>query len=127
MIADTTKPTWARIWVTARPDGSPRVRQGAWYPVLSQGANTVVLNVDGEPVDLPANLVETRKQSPDRFTVVIRPEEAHNPALGTKKDVGRVYAVCPRSATRIRLWGEPKELECPTCGHRGLVAWWETG
>jgi hypothetical protein len=87
----------------------------------------VVIDVEGSPVDLPAQLVETRTKAPDRFTVVVRTDESPNPARGTRRDLGRVYAVCPRSATRIRLYGRPEELECPVCGHRGLVAWWETG
>lgn len=118
---------WGRVWTTARPEGAPRIRQGAWYPILAHGATRVVLDVGGRPVDLPVRLVETRPKQPDRFTVVYRPSSADNPARGTRQDLGKVYAVCPRDATRIRLYGQPSEVDCPTCGHIGIVAWWETG
>lgn len=118
---------WARIWTTARPEGNPCIRQGAWYPVLAQGASRVVIDVSGQTVDLPARLVETRARQPDRFTVVYRPMGSANPVRGTKQDLGRVYAVCPHDATRIRLYGTPDEVACPLCGYSGIVAWWETG
>lgn len=118
---------WGRIWTTARPEGDHRIRQGAWYPVLTRGSSRIVLDVGGRAVDVPDRLVETRRNQPDRFTVVYRPDESPNPARGTRGDLGRVYAVCPRDATRVRLYGQPEEASCPMCGHSGIVAWWETG
>lgn len=121
-------PGWARIFpATRRPPTDPSPRLGVWYPIVSRDASRVVLEVQGTPVALPDDMVETRSKRPDRFTVVYRTPTDHNPASGTKADLGRVYAVCPSSGTRIRLFGQPQELECPACGHAGEVAWWETG
>lgn len=119
---------WARVFPAARrPRADPMARLGVWYPVVSRGASRVVLDVHGRRLDLPDDLVEIRAKRPDRFTVVYRTETDVNPAAGTKRDLGRVYAVCPTSGTRVRLYGHPDELECPACGHKGEVAWWETG
>lgn len=120
--------SWARIWVAAPPiDADPMPRQGAWYPVLTLGATRVVLDVNGERVAVPTDLLEIRNQRPERFTVVYRPLNGANPARGTRGDLGRVYGVCPISGTRVRLIGHPRETKCPSCGFRGEIAWWETG
>ena len=132
---------WARIWPTARHNGDVRLRQGAWYPVLSGGATRLVLDVSGQRVAVPLEALEVRPRRPDRFTVVYRPRHEPNPAQGTAADVGRVYAVCPMCATRVWLpsrargvtsgaygaGGRTDSARCDKCAHEGVVAWWETG
>ena len=119
---------WARVWPAARRLASDAAaRQGVWYPVVSRGESRVVLEVHGRHVDLPGDVVELRDQQPGRFTVIYRTATDPNPAIGTKGDLGRVYAVCPGCGTRVRLMGHPDEVECPRCRHEGEVAWWETG
>lgn len=119
---------WARVWVAAQPlDVEPMPRQGAWYPIVSTGATRSVLEVRGRRIAVPTDCLEIRKQRPERFTVVYRAVNSANPAFGTRADLGRVYAVCPVSGTRLKLIGHPRETKCPECGHRGEIAWWETG
>jgi DNA-directed RNA polymerase subunit RPC12/RpoP len=115
---------WARLWAVAN---ATKLRSGAWYPITSDHERSVDLEVAGGTVTVPRTLVETRDQQPNRFTVVYRPVDSHNPAAGTKANVGNTYAVCPYSGSRVKLSGRPEYVECRECGYRGLVAWWETG
>jgi hypothetical protein len=116
---------WARLWSIAHV---PLLRDGAWYPVVGDGASKkVVLEVPGGQIGVPRHLVEIRTERPPYFTVVYRSMDARNPTRGTQLDLGRTYAVCPHSASRIRLWGRPEKVRCPDCGHTGVVAWWESG
>ncbi|UCD25249.1 MAG: hypothetical protein JSW51_04820 [Gemmatimonadota bacterium] len=115
---------WARLWAVAN---ASKLRSGAWYPIKTDRENSIDVEVAGGTVTVPRSLVEIRDQRPHRFTVVYRPVESHNPAEGTKADVGSTYAVCPFSGSRVRLSGHPDYVECRACGYRGLVAWWETG
>lgn len=120
--------TWARFWAVARPKNGSMIRRGAWYPVKDDHELVkIVLDVRGHSVAVPRRLVELRHNRPDRFTVVCRARDEFNPAAGTASDLGHVYAVCPISASRVRLFGEPMVIQCPDCGHKGEVAWWETG
>lgn len=118
---------WARLWAVARPLTEPMLRQGAWYPIVNRGSDFVVVEVHRQHVTVPTHCVEVRSSRPDRFTVVYRSRADTNPARHTFADLGRQYAVCPTSGDRLRLLGQPEQLRCPTCGHHGLVAWWETG
>ena len=119
---------WARLWPVAAARGAPLLRRGAWYPVIRQGvSDTVVLSIDKRNVTVPRYLLEIRKERPTRFTVVYRPEKDPNPVRGTVADLGSRYAVCPSSRSRVRLSARTVQLECRHCGHRGEVAWWETG
>jgi hypothetical protein len=109
--------------------------------VLSSGATRLVLEVSGRQLAVREEALEVRSRRPDRFTVVYRPREDPNPARGTDADVGRVYAVCPICAARVPLayrlpevgtsgaWaaGHSQTAKCDKCGHKGIVAWWETG
>lgn len=103
------------------------LRQGAWYPVVNDGSNFVMLDVRERYVMVPKHLVEVRHDRPSRFTVVYRGTTDPNPAGGTRTDLGRRYAVCPSCSSRLRLFGEPADIHCFHCGHEGMVAWWETG
>jgi len=118
---------WARLYASARPFCRPMPRAGAWYPVVRDIGERVVLEVSSRRVAVPSNLLERRDRRPDRFTVVRRGQSDPNPFAGTADDLGRVYAVCPSCDERTRLAGEPAMLRCRRCGHRGEVAWWETG
>ncbi len=119
---------WARPWAVARPLTAPMLRCGAWYPVIAgDHAGVVRLAVRHHTVQVPARLLEVRHDRPARFTVVFRGRQERNPASGTRRDVGRRYAVCPASGHRIPLRGEPDTLTCDRCGYRGPVAWGETG
>jgi hypothetical protein len=95
--------------------------------VVNQGpGESVTLILANRPVRVPARLLEVRRERPLRFTVVRRPSGELGRERG-KNDLGRMYAVCPASGHRVRLFGEPRQLECPECGFRGEVAWLETG
>ena len=118
---------WGRLYTIAKPFTSPMLRHGAWYLVVDDLGRRLVLVVKGRRVAVPRHLLEIRERRPDRFTVVYRGRDEVNPAYGTPGNVGRIYAVCPASGCRVPLFGEPNQLICPTCGHKGEVAWWETG
>ena len=131
---------WARVWFAVKHDDDVTLRQGAWYPVVNTAATRVELDVSGHRVTVPQDVIELRRRRPDRFTVVYRTWNDPNPAQGTKADVGRTYAVCPKCASRVRLPKLPRlgtsgvldtksaeRARCPKCGHEGTVAWWETG
>jgi hypothetical protein len=120
---------YARIWVAAKRDaGWDKVRQGAWYPVLRTSPDRVVLDVSGHSLALPHDALEIRDRQPLRFTVVYRLREERSPVKGTSRDVGRVYAVCPMCATRLKLPPVPPITgACSRCGHEEAIAWWETG
>jgi hypothetical protein len=105
------------------------MRAGAWYPVLepARADGSVILMLRNREVRVPAKLLEIRRDRPHRFTVVRLGREDGNPAAGTRRDLGRTYAVCPASGHRVRLRGSEGRVECPGCGYRGEVAWHETG
>ena len=117
---------WARMWAAVKPRKAPTLRRGAWYPVVQQHEATVEIGCGADSVAVPQRLLEIRKGKPHRFTVVRRGDHDPNPLQGTKADLGTTYAVCPAGNCRIPLFGIPEEIECPTCGHRGPVGWWET-
>ncbi len=89
---------WARVWFAAKreDEGESPLRNGAWYPVLSSGVNRAVLEVSGQRVAVPQDMLEVRDKRPDRFTVVYRTYDDPNPARGTRADAGRRYGVCPK-------------------------------
>jgi hypothetical protein len=101
-------------------------RAGAWYPVIRELGERLVLEVGQRRVAIAAGLVEVRETRPVRFTVVRRPINVPNPTEGTPEDLGRVYSVCPMCYGRDRLFGEPLIHACSQCGHRGELAWWES-
>jgi hypothetical protein len=104
---------WARVWFAAkREEDEAQLRNGAWYPVVSSGEHRVVLDVSGERVAVPAEVVELRDKRPDRFTVVYRAYDDPNPARGTRGERSRrgrrmgffVIEVCTRGVGMARLF-----------------------
>jgi hypothetical protein len=125
MTTDTPPPGWARQWAAARLFARPMPRKGAWYPVVGEAsADRLVLMVNDRKVAIPKRLLELREARPDQFTVVVIPRDALHPG---RENFGTRYLVCPVCAGRAPLFGEPQYLTCKSCGHRGEVAWWESG
>ncbi len=120
---------WARVWATARPFARPVPRAGAWYPVVGEASGErAVLEVRGKRVAILKSLLEIRPDRPEVFTVVVRPREAAATPLATGgSEIGRVYAVCPACTQRTRVLEDQAMATCAKCGHRGEIAWWETG
>ena len=128
MTAISNSLGWARPWALARPFANPTPRAGAWYPVVAEtNDQRVVLEIRGRRVAVQRAMLEIRPERPTRITVVRRGEREPSPAAGQAWDLGRVYGVCPNCGARIRLFGEVPMAVCGECGHRGEVAWWETG
>ena len=129
-MADSDTATgWARLWATARPFARPTPRAGAWYAVVGEtSGERAVLEVRGRRVAVHKKLLEIRTDRPNVFTVVVRSRETAEHAsekLGAA--VQRVYAVCPACTARVRVLDDQPMATCGKCGHRGEVAWWETG
>ncbi len=129
-LPSPAKPTaWARPWAVTAPMARKALRLGAWYPVIDEdrpnGRVTIVIR--NRCVRVPAHLVEVQKLRPHRFTVVRLAARDPNPHAGSRRDLGRLYAVCPGSGHRVRLRLGQTHAECPGCGYRGEVGWFETG
>jgi hypothetical protein len=128
----TTHPrpvAWARPWSITAPFARKVLRAGAWYPVIEDNRSdgSVILVMRNRNVRVPTRLVEVRRERPAKFTVVYRGPKETNPAAGTRRDLGRMYGVCPASGHRVRLHGSETRVECLGCGYRGEIAWHETG
>lgn len=120
---------WARPWPAAAPTARKALRAGAWYPVIERDRadGSVILMMRHRAVRVPVRLVELRLDRPHRFTVVRLGRHERTPTVGTARHLGQTYAVCPASGHRVRLRGTPAHAECPGCGYRGEVGWYETG
>ncbi len=119
---------WARLWATAHPFARPMPRAGAWYPVVVETeGERFVLEVRGKRVAIKKRFLEIRPDRPTLFTVVVLPREATEPAQSPGPDVARIYVVCPACSMRVRVLENQAMASCSRCGHRGEIAWWETG
>ena len=107
-------------WARARGPGAHLMRLGAWYQVLGNSANLVVLDIARRNVAIPRDLLQISPLRPERFSVVPRSPSKRR---GKSDDSSSTYAVCPVSGTRVGLSGHPDSIECPSCGHRGAVDW----
>lgn len=117
---------WARVYPALKRSISKTLRRGAWYPVLrNDQPDRVTLRMGGRPVDVPRRLLEVRPQRPGFFSVVHRVEYKPEPGRPSRHNLGKTYVVCPECASRFGVFGEPQMKQCPECGHRGEIGWWE--
>jgi len=87
---------WARLLDDVR---RCQLRRGAWYPVLSLGADEAVLVVRHQSMIVPPAYLEIVRTRPSRWTVVPRER----------------YAVCPNCAERVALGTRPERMRCGRC------------
>jgi hypothetical protein len=97
------------------------------YPVIKDDLpDRVTIRLGAAAVDVPRRMVEVRARRPNRFTVVHRIGYIPTAGRHSLHKLGKRYAVCPNCQCRFGLIGEPEKKRCPSCGHEGEVAWWET-
>ena len=98
-----------RRWARLRADIPTVLRRGSWYPVLSVGAEEVVMEVRGSPSILARDAVEIVHTRPDAWGVV-------------PVDQGGPYLVCPVCAERVRNSAVRGRFTCPRCHGSFAVA-----
>jgi hypothetical protein len=120
MLDTPRKPVaWARVYFAMQRSHSKILRQGVWYPVVrDELPDRLTLEIGGRMVDVPRKMLEIRPSRPTHFTVISRNDV-------TLESLGRRYVVCPACSHRSALMGHPVKRECPECGHKGEVGWWE--
>src|SRR5438105_14818776 len=88
--ADVAKgPRWARIRDAVRC----RLRRGAWYPVLSAGSHSVVVDVRGMPLSMHQSYLELTFARPTRWSIVARAADAvmMPESWGIITEIGRAH------------------------------------
>ena len=106
---------WARI----RDGVRCRLRRGAWYPVLSAGSHSVVLDVRGMSVSVHHSYLVLSFARPARWSIVGRPPEAGL----MPESWGAWYAVCPACAAREPLRQVTGTMACPRCEQGFHIDW----
>lgn len=87
---------WARLREDVR---RCQLRRGAWYPVVRQAPDEVVIQVRRTTVVVPLAFLEVVPTRPTHWTVIPRER----------------YAVCPRCAERLAIAHPPERMPCRRC------------
>ena len=117
--ADVAKgPRWARIRDAVRC----RLRRGAWYPVLSAGSHSVVVDVRGMPLSMHQSYLELTFARPTRWSIVARAPDA----VMMPESWGAWYAVCPSCAAREPVRQVTGTMACTRCDQAFHIDWSET-
>ena len=106
-------------WARLRRDTGNVLRRGAWYRVLSLGAEEAVVDVDNAPVRIARKDLEVTETRPSRWTIVARPRDAEK----VPESWGEFYAVCPNCAARAPVGRPPGQKRCTRCEQAFDVAW----
>jgi len=114
--ADMVKgPRWARV----RDGVRSRLRRGAWYPVLSAGSHSVVLDVRGMSVSVHHSYLVLTFARPPRWSLVRRPPDAGL----MPESWGAWYAVCPGCAAREPVRQVMGTMACTRCDQGFHIDW----
>jgi hypothetical protein len=116
-----------RGWARCLDNVADVLRRGAWYPIVDEAGDKVVLEVRKKPVRISRLDVAVRETPPDEWSVVIR-TGVLRPTLGGREgeEVTTTYAVCPHCHERRDFTGKPATLTCTRCRKESKVDWSET-
>lgn len=116
-----------RGWARCLDNVADVLRRGAWYPILDESGDKVVLEVRRKQVRISRIDVDVRDTPPDRWSVVVR-TGVLRPTLGVTEGEGptTTYAVCPHCHERQDFTGKPATLKCTGCQKASKVDWSET-
>jgi hypothetical protein len=114
----------AKAWATAAPGHADLLRRGAWYAVVGESDDALLVEVDFQAVRVRATDVVIRPDKPETWSIVVR-TGVLRPTLTGQKLVTR-YAVCPDCGGRQEFEGEPQTLICERCRRAAKVDWSQT-
>ena len=122
-----TLPMMSQIWARVRKEGAHILRRGAWYNVLREPKNGIVLlEINKQIVPMNEQFVTLSRQRPAKWSVVAR--ETADYGARRASMTGRLeptYAVCPHCRTRTNVDHSMTETACPKCGNTYEVDWGE--
>ncbi|HYT04923.1 MAG TPA: hypothetical protein VEM13_08610 [Gemmatimonadales bacterium] len=108
-------------WARLQTDLNIEIRRGAWYRILQIGPLQAVIEVRGQPVEVPLPFLEVVEQPPRTWTVIPRPRDA----VRLPPSWGDYYAVCPSCRERQQIVGRPRRMVCVRCRGEFRVGWKE--
>jgi hypothetical protein len=113
-----------RGWARCLDNVADVLRRGAWYPILDESGDKVVLEVRKRQVRISRIDVDVRDTPPDHWSVVVR-TGVLRPTLGGREGEGvtTTYAVCPHCHERRDFTGRPATLKCIRCKREAKVDW----
>jgi len=127
MARSSSRPSSPRGWARCLDNVADVLRRGAWYPILDESGDKVVLEVRKKQVRISRIDVDVRDTPPDLWSVVVR-TGVLRPTLGGREGEGltTTYAVCPHCQERQDFTGRPATLKCTRCKREAKVDWSET-
>lgn len=127
MARSSSRPSSPRGWARCLDNVADVLRRGAWYPILDESGDKVVLEVRKKQVRISRIDVDVRDTPPDLWSVVVR-TGVLRPTLGGREGEGltTTYAVCPHCHERQDFTGRPATLKCTRCKREAKVDWSET-
>ena len=106
-----------RYWARLRVDLDVPLRRGAWYEVRRLRPPEAVVDVSGERVSVPREVLEITTVQPRRWSVVPRPKNPDRfPGVAE-------YAVCPNCRERVPLRERLALMRCSRCHELSDIAW----
>lgn len=113
-------------WARCLDSVADVLRRGAWYEIVEESDEDLIVSVRSRRVRVSRNDVRIRDEAPDQWSIVVR-TGLLRPTLGASRtSVHTTYAVCPACHQRQEFKGTPKSLTCAGCGLTADVDWSET-
>ena len=118
-------PMQARIWARVLAQGAHILRRGAWYNVIREPKNGIVLlEVNKHIVPMNEQFVSLKREKPSKWSVVSRdPMDYATRRASMARFPYATYAVCPRCRTRATIDRAATDHTCAHCGDTYEVDW----
>lgn len=115
----------AQKWARLRRAGAQGLRRGAWYPVVSESSETiVVVDVNKRMVPVPRSMLVFSDTRPAKWTVVQWAEHERGAQRASESELGLTYAVCPACRYRSSILPpDAPRLVCARCGGDFALDW----
>ncbi|HMA44050.1 MAG TPA: hypothetical protein VKO86_08540 [Gemmatimonadales bacterium] len=110
-------------WARCLDSVADILRRGAWYPIVEETAEHVVLDVHEKRIRLSRADLQVRLTPPDHWSIVVRTGVLRPTLGGDRKSVTQTYAVCPSCNERQEFTGKPTSLRCTRCRNEATVDW----
>ncbi len=110
-------------WARCLDSVADILRRGAWYPIVEETAEHVVLDVHEKRIRLSRVDLQVRLTPPDNWSIVVRTGVMRPTLGGNKQPVNQTYAVCPSCNERQEFTGRPTSLGCTRCAKQASVDW----